>query len=280
MKDNSNSKEQKPNLYINLISKVRNDLMNSKININEKSDLNKIALETILNEKLINFGGDYYNKLYEKAEREEIKEKNGKPTKKQSELIYYKYKNNSDLFQIDEVEYNEKQNIKLSKRTTKSDNSINISKLSNKQILNNNTFKSNHTNPIFKVKKIFFEVKFETRMGQSISVIGSIDKLGNWNESKALNMNWNEGNIWKANMEFENIKGFEYKFIFMENGAIKQWEDGINRIFSLNQIRNLLEPNLIYGNFIKLNNILNQSIEYNYDDYSSTIISEWNKKEM
>ena len=280
MKDNSNSKEQKPNLCINLISKVRNDLMNSKININEKSDLNKIALETILNEKLINFGGDYYNKLYEKAEREEIKEKYGKPTKKQSELIYYKFKNNSDLFQIDEVEYNEKQNIKLSKRTTKSDNSINISKLSNKQILNNNTFKSNHTNPIFKVKKIFFEVKFETRMGQSISVIGSIDKLGNWNESKALNMNWNEGNIWKANMEFENIKGFEYKFIFMENGAIKQWEDGINRIFSLNQIRNLLEPNLIYGNFIKLNNIMNQSIEYNYDDYSLTIISEWNKKEM
>ena len=117
-------------------------------------------------------------------------------------------------------------------------------------------------------------------MGQSISVIGSIDKLGNWNESKALNMNWNEGNIWKANMEFENIKGFEYKFIFMENGAIKQWEDGINRIFSLNQIRNLLEPNLIYGNLIKLNNIMNQSIEYNYDDYSLTIISEWNKKEM
>ena len=254
--------------------------MNSKININEKSDLNKIALETILNEKLINFGGDYYNKLYEKAEREEIKEKYAKPTKKQSELIYYKFKNNSDLFQIDEVEYNEKQNIKLSKRTTKSDNSINISKLSNKQILNNNTIKSNQTNPIFKVKKIFFEVKFETRMGQSISVIGSIDKLGNWNESKALNMNWNEGNIWKANMEFENIKGFEYKFIFMENGAIKQWEDGINRIFSLNQIRNLLEPNLIYGNFIKLNNIMNQSIEYNYDDYSLTIISEWNKKEM
>ena len=280
MKDNSNSKEQKPNLFINLNSKIRNDLMNSKININEKSDLNKIALETILNEKLINFGGDYYNKLYEKAEREEIKEKYGKPTKKQSELIYYKFKNNSDLFQIDEVEYNEKQNIKLSKRTTKSDNSINISKLSNKQILNNNTFKSNQTNPIFKVKKIFFEVKFETRMGQSISVIGSIDKLGNWNESKALNMNWNEGNIWKANMEFENIKGFEYKFIFMENGAIKQWEDGINRIFSLNQIRNLLEPNLIYGNFIKLNNIMNQSIEYNYDDYSLTIISEWNKKEM
>lgn len=280
MKDNSNSKEQKPNLCINLISKVRNDLMNSKININKKSDLNEITLETILNEKLINFGGDYYNKLYEKAEREEIKEKYGKPTKKQSELIYYKFKNNSDLFQIDEVEYNEKQNIKLSKRTTKSDNSINISKLSNKQILNNNTFKSNQTNPIFKVKKIFFEVKFETRMGQSISVIGSIDKLGNWNESKALNMNWNEGNIWKANMEFENIKGFEYKFIFMENGAIKQWEDGINRIFSLNQIRNLLEPNLIYGNFIKLNNIMNQSIEYNYDDYSLTIISEWNKKEM
>ena len=35
-----------------------------------------------------------------------------------------------------------------------------------------------------------------------------------------------------------------------------------------------------YALFNKLNNIMNQSIEYNYNDYSLTIISEWNKKSM
>ena len=93
-------------------------------------------------------------------------------------------------------------------------------------------------------------------------------------------MKWTEGNIWKANMEYDDIKVFEYKFIFMENGSIKKWEDGINRIFSFTQIKNLLEPNLTVGKIIKLNNIMDQSIEYNYNDYSLTIISEWNKKTM
>ena len=93
-------------------------------------------------------------------------------------------------------------------------------------------------------------------------------------------MNWNEGNIWKANIEDDNIKCFEYKFIILENGIIKKWEDGINRYFSLTQIKNLFESNLLNGNIIKINNIMEQSIEYNYNDYSLTIISEWNKKTM
>ena len=93
-------------------------------------------------------------------------------------------------------------------------------------------------------------------------------------------MNWTEGNIWKANIEDDNIKWFEYKFIFLENGFIKKWEDGINRYFSLTQIKNLFESNLLNGNIIKINNIMEQSIEYNYNDYSLTIISEWNKKTM
>ena len=93
-------------------------------------------------------------------------------------------------------------------------------------------------------------------------------------------MNWTVGNIWKADIEYSDIRSFEYKFIFMENGNLKKWEDGINRIFSFIQIKNLLEPNLINGNIIKLTNIMDQSIEYNYNDYSLTIISEWNKKTM
>ena len=275
MIQNESNKPKKSKLTIKIKNREKNKKIKPEIIINDKSDLNKISLNDIINENLLNFGGTYFNKLYEKARYEEIMDNYEKLSLKGCSILRYKSKNN-ELYKIDEEEYNEMKKLKKENRSIKSDNSINRTKQKTEHILNQIT-NSNHS---FILQKINFEIKFDTFIGQSISIIGSIDKLGNWDEYKALNMNWTEGNIWKANIEYDDIKGFEYKFIFMENGAIKKWEDGINRIFSFSQIKNILEPNLISGKIIKLNNIMNQSIEYNYNDYSLTIISEWNKKSM
>ena len=275
MYQNESNKPKKSKLTIKIKNRGKNKKIKPEIIINDKSDLNKISLNDIINENLLKFGGTYFNKLYEKARYEEIMDNYEKLSLKGCSILRYKSKNN-ELYKIDEEEYNEMKKLKKENRSIKSDNSINSTKHKTEQILNQIT----NTNCSFKLQKINFEIKFDTFIGQSISIIGSIDKLGNWDEYKALNMNWTEGNIWKANIEHDDIKSFEYKFIFMENGAIKKWEDGINRIFSFSQIKNILEPNLISGKIIKLNNIMNQSIEYNYNDYSLTIISEWNKKSM
>ena len=275
MIQNGSNKPKKSKLTIKIKNREKNKKIKPEIIINDKSDLNKISLNDIINENLLKFGGTYFNKLYEKARYEEIMDNYEKLSLKGCSILRYKSKNN-ELYKIDEEEYNEMKKLKKENRSIKSDNSINRTKHKTEQILNQIT----NTNCSFKLQKINFEIKFDTFIGQSISIIGSIDKLGNWDEYKALNMNWTEGNIWKANIEHDDIKSFEYKFIFMENGAIKKWEDGINRIFSFSQIKNILEPNLISGKIIKLNNIMNQSIEYNYNDYSLTIISEWNKKSM
>ena len=275
MIQNESNKPKKSKLAIKIKNRGKNKKIKPEIIINDKSDLNKISLNDIINENLLKFGGTYFNKLYEKARYEEIMDNYEKLSLKGCSILRYKSKNN-ELYKIDEEEYNEMKKLKKENRSIKSDNSINRTKQKTEQILNQIT----NTNCSFKLQKINFEIKFDTFIGQSISIIGSIDKLGNWDEYKALNMNWTEGNIWKANIEHDDIKSFEYKFIFMENGAIKKWEDGINRIFSFSQIKNILEPNLISGKIIKLNNIMNQSIEYNYNDYSLTIISEWNKKSM
>ena len=275
MIQNESNKPKKSKLTIKIKNREKNKKIKPEIIINDKSDLNKISLNDIINENLLKFGGTYFNKLYEKARYEEIMDNYEKLSLKGCSILRYKSKNN-ELYKIDEEEYNEMKKLKKENRSIKSDNSINSTKHKTEQILNQIT----NTNCSFKLQKINFEIKFDTFIGQSISIIGSIDKLGNWDEYKALNMNWTEGNIWKANIEHDDIKSFEYKFIFMENGAIKKWEDGINRIFSFSQIKNILEPNLISGKIIKLNNIMDQSIEYNYDDYSLTIISEWNKKSM
>ena len=275
MIQNESNKPKKSKPTTKIKNREKNKKIKPEIIINDKSDLNKISLNDIINENLLNFGGTYFNKLYEKARYEEIMDNYEKLSLKGCSILRYKSKNN-ELYKIDEEEYNEMKKLKKENRSIKSDNSINRTKQKTEHILNQIT-NSNHS---FILQKINFEIKFDTFIGQSISIIGSIDKLGNWDEYKALNMNWTEGNIWKANIEYDDIKGFEYKFIFMENGDIKKWEDGINRIFSFSQIKNILEPNLISGKIIKLNNIMNQSIEYNYNDYSLTIISEWNKKSM
>ena len=275
MIQNESNKPKKSKPTTKIKNREKNKKIKPEIIINDKSDLNKISLNDIINENLLKFGGTYFNKLYEKARYEEIMDNYEKLSLKGCSILRYKSKNN-ELYKIDEEEYNEMKKLKKENRSIKSDNSINRTKQKTEQILNQIT-NSNHS---FILQKINFEIKFDTFIGQSISIIGSIDKLGNWDEYKALNMNWTEGNIWKANIEHDDIKSFEYKFIFMENGAIKKWEDGINRIFSFSQIKNILEPNLISGKIIKLNNIMNQSIEYNYNDYSLTIISEWNKKSM
>ena len=277
---NIDFEKNKHKLFINIKSKEKNKDIKSKIVINEKIDLNKLSLDEIINTNLLYFEGKYFNKLYENAKYEELLKNNERIIRNNNPLLRYSSKNN-ELFPIYEEEYNEIKQITKIKRTIKSDNYINkIFQKDETILINNNLNQVNSSNRIFKLQKIFFEIKYDTFLGQNISIIGSIDKLGNWNENRALNMTWNEGNIWKTNFDFDNLTNFEYKFVFMENGYLKKWEDGINRIFSLAQLKNLLEPNLINGNIIKLNNIMNQSIEYNYNDYSLTIISEWNKKSM
>ena len=275
MNQSKRNKRCEQKLLLKIKTKINSDNSKPDIVINDKIDLNQIPLNDIINKNLLNFCGEYFDKLYENARNEELVENNERLSLKRRELSNYSLKK-SELFKIDEEEYNEINTLKES-RNIKSDNIIycNI-KQKEEKLLNLPT----KLNLPFKLNKINFEIKFDTFFGQSISIIGSIDKLGNWNEYKALNMNWNEGNIWKANIEDDNIKCFEYKFIILENGIIKKWEDGINRYFSLTQIKNLFESNLLNGNIIKINNIMEQSIEYNYNDYSLTIISEWNKKTM
>ena len=275
MNQSKRNKRCEQKLLLKIKTKINSDNSKPDIVINDKIDLNQIPLNDIINKNLLSFCGEYFDKLYENARNEELVENNERLSLKKRALSNYSLKK-SELFKIDEEEYNEINTLKES-RNIKSDNIIycNI-KQKEEKLLNLPT----KLNLPFKLNKINFEIKFDTFFGQSISIIGSIDKLGNWNEYKALNMNWNEGNIWKANIEDDNIKCFEYKFIILENGIIKKWEDGINRYFSLTQIKNLFESNLLNGNIIKINNIMEQSIEYNYNDYSLTIISEWNKKTM
>ena len=139
----------------------------------------------------------------------------------------------------------------------------------------------------FKIKLIKFEIKFDTKLGESLAVIGSLNELGLWKDNRALKMEWNPGNVWKSCIylnNYNNIIDFEYKFIILENGHIKFWEDGNNRKFIVSLITGLIEPHINNNindnelNTIYISNVMNQSFIFDVNDCCLSIISNWNEK--
>ena len=260
-----------------------------KIIIDTDLDIYRLPINTLKNTKLSDFKGKLFNELYNEAMsttdidnsfQKELLEPisvkkpktNLRPSKSPNEVktktknIKQKNKSISISSQNDFNEINNNKNKKQNDSISLSTNAI---------------IKGNHlTIREFKIDKIVFQMKYNTRMGEDLAVIGSINELGSWDQNKPLKMYWNEDNIWKAEFyfNFKFISDFEYKFIFLSNGRVKQWEDGDNRKFILSQVKGLIEPNLINGDIIRLKNIMNQNLKYDCNTYILTIICEWNKK--
>ena len=269
----------------------KNNKDKNKIILNKDIDLYKVSIKTLKESKLSDFKGGLFNEIFAemlktKEENNSImiqKEINKNIPKKIIKINNYKGKNISKS----PADYKTKKIQKIhsfSKNNTSNSKKIIVrNKLANSTYLNNKTLMKGKYNIIlkeFKIEKIIFQMKYNTQMGEDLAVIGSINELGCWNQGRALRMNWNDGNIWKGSLIFndKNIFDFEYKFIFISKGCVKQWEDGYNRKFILSQIKGLIESWPGGGNIIHLKNISGQNMSFNYNDNTLTIICEWNKK--
>lgn len=136
---------------------------------------------------------------------------------------------------------------------------------------------SNYLKKGIKIDKIKFQMTYQTQMGQELGVIGSFKELGEWNQDKALKMEWTNGNVWIKKIDYSENNNFEFKFIFIVNMRVEKWEDGNNRIFNYNDIKNRLENEKNNSDVISFS--LNQQI-YKFDSNENllTIIADWNKK--
>ena len=268
----------------------KKDLTSKKIVLNKKEDLNKISFTDLKNAKLSDFSGDYYNFIYETALN--IEQQN--PEEKESLMIFSNTKNEDE----ENPNKTRSENVGIKKKKKKErENTDNNNKIINNNInnnlyfsqenyniYNNNTIKSktktSKSKKVFKVNKITFQMNYNTKPGEDLGVIGSVSELGNWDQNRALRMSWNDGNIWKAsiNYNFEREKEFEFKFIFIENGRVKRWEDGNNRKLGFNQLKDIIEPNIKEEFFVEFKNIDNKDIIYDHKEGNIIIICSWNKK--
>ena len=268
----------------------KKDLTTKKIVLNKKEDLNKISFTDLKNAKLSDFSGEYYNFIYETA----LNMEQQNPEEKESLMIFSNTKNEDE----ESPNKTRSENVGIKKKKKKEkENTDNNNKIINNNInnnlyfsqenyniYNNNTIKSktktSKSKKVFKVNKITFQMNYNTKPGEDLGVIGSVSELGNWDQNRALRMSWNDGNIWKAsiNYNFEREKEFEFKFIFIENGRVKRWEDGNNRKLGFNKLKDIIEPNIKEEFFVEFKNIDNKDIIYDHKEGNITIICSWNKK--
>ena len=242
----------------------KKDLPLKKIVLNKKDDLNKVSFTDLKNAKLSDFSGDYFNFIYEKA----LNMEQQNPEEKESLMIF------NDTPKYDDENQNKlkTKNINIKKKKKKENETNDNNKIiknninnnsdfnqENYNISNNNKTKSAKTKKQFKINKIIFQMKYNTQPGEDLGVIGSIAELGTWEQNRALRMSWNDGNIWKAciNYNFEREKEFEFKFIFIQNGLVKKWEDGNNRKLGFSQLKDII---------------------YDHKEGIITIVCCWNKK--
>ena len=80
---------------------------------------------------------------------------------------------------------------------------------------------------------VSFNILYETKMGESICVLGSTQELGAWKEYKC-NLVWTEGHIWVSKEPVVTKSSrFFYKYVLLNEGKMVKWEMGIDRIADL-----------------------------------------------
>jgi hypothetical protein len=78
------------------------------------------------------------------------------------------------------------------------------------------------------------KIHMETKMGESMSVVGSLNELGRWKNFNVAKMKWTEGHIWVINMVLpKQSTVFMYKYVKVVNGNAGSWEQGYNRVADL-----------------------------------------------
>ena len=255
-KSRSNSKERKL-----IIKKPNYKIIANNFNVNIINNINadnKHLFSPEIPSKINPFP-------FKEIKPKKINANKNKINNKKFELDSEEIKNNKNievnlLNAFNKIKINEaKNNTYIAKKERNNTNE------NNNQILNfNRKYKSdelkNNKKIIeseYKINRIIFCIRYDSNYGDNIGILGSIEELGNWAQDKILYLKWNNGNIWKGEINIENLNVniFEFKFINRYDGII-YWEKGFNNVVDL---KGIIEE-LRYQKKGRYN-----KYEYNYD---------------
>ena len=87
----------------------------------------------------------------------------------------------------------------------------------------------------FQCDEIEFQINYQTKFGQHVSMVGSVPELGSWDaERRAIKMNWTKDHIWRVRFQRNTLPPvFEFKFLIKDDNGIVAWERDPNHKFDL-----------------------------------------------
>jgi 4-alpha-glucanotransferase len=87
--------------------------------------------------------------------------------------------------------------------------------------------------------KVTLRINYHTNWGESISVVGSTEALGNWETTNAFPLYYNGKGDWEAVINFNEKINFEYKYIVKQANHRPIWEGGPNRVFNCSKFKQI-----------------------------------------
>lgn len=70
------------------------------------------------------------------------------------------------------------------------------------------------------------KIKYQTRIGESLCVVGDIEELGSWKNFMGK-MRWTAGHIWVLeDLKINSKPFFSYKYVLMKDERPSTWERG------------------------------------------------------
>ena len=286
-------------------SKKNNKSIKIKKNIDDNpNSMGKKKQKYNLNENNFNNQNDFYIEEFELPESDQEKSNPISNSQNNVEINYKKLNINNRNNDI--KDNNRKKKIKYMKINKENNNNYNTTPFSNEEkhayifgqtetpdiidenednnyYINNNLYIPTPTpipneeedkkdTVIYPLNKIIFSIIYNSIFGEEVCILGSSPNLGLWNLNGALHLKWNEGNLWKGeiNIEVQNLQDFEFKYVITEKGKIKYWETGENNIVNFTGLINEFQ--------FKNNGSYNKyDYEYKPNEGSLLIKSKWYK---
>ena len=224
--------------------------------IEKLTDLLKLSPEELKNAHYSDFSGKYFEQINDEVIKLEnnpkiIQKEINAPTNNNQDKkeIQNNNENKNIIYKKHNIEYENKNNsINIRNKYIKKEEeeeyvpqykSIGVTVSRKKKIdvmrnINNipiggyNIYNNNED--YFPIRKIIFNIIYNTVFGQEIAISGSSNILGNWDKNRLLFLNWSQGNKWVGEIDLneDNLEDFEFKFVLCLNKKIICWEPGEN----------------------------------------------------
>ena len=234
--------------------------------IEKLTDLLKLSPEELKNAHYSDFSGKYFEQINDEVIKLEnnpkiIQKEINAPTNNNQDKkeIQNNNENKNIIYKKHNIEYENKNNsINIRNKYIKKEEeeeyvpqykSIGVTVSRKKKIdvmrnINNipiggyNIYNNNED--YFPIRKIIFNIIYNTVFGQEIAISGSSNILGNWDKNRLLFLNWSQGNKWVGEIDLneDDLEDFEFKFVLCLNKKIICWEPGENNNVYFNDLIN------------------------------------------